>query len=594
MKNVEKLGIGKFKDLILRSDLLDADISENDKTPSWDGNIFVYNNAAQKKADIHGVVPVQVKARHRRIAEFSGHFSVEKADLNNYRRDGGVLFVLVLLETTDIFEIYYAKLLPFDINRLEHEASPNTVSIPVPMFPFPRDLNDIECLLVELVSDIQRQSSSTDKNILSLKDLERQGIKDIALMVHRSGIRISQNELFQRFFSQGFYLYAQPKGFEIEIPVDYYNGVAAVQGLIPQKVRVGEKTFYESFNCIHKRETVTFEIGKAISLICPRNHCDKAALTFNRKGMLQNSIHDTQFLLAILNEKSFYLGNTYCSFPRLQQEAFGDSDRIQLMEELEEFQRLQELLDALGVKTAFDCSQIMQEHLRTIRWLYKSVVENKAVKSQEDKESVIGQIFIAKDFPVLVFEERTSSGLYHISNPFTSTHIAVQTADKEEKQYESSIFFLFKKEHFLNIRNIDYNSIVKSVCAVGICSENLGMTNNLILEMLKAYDENRISNQELLNATKEIATWLVTQESPDKVIHRLNLLQTLRRERDFSKEEEGELIDISEKSEFEESIRTAAYLLLGNLPAARRHVSKLSEEEQKRFNSYPIARFWNI
>ena len=47
--DVEKMGINKIEEQILRySDCLSSYIDSNDRTPFWDGSIFVYSNKNKK------------------------------------------------------------------------------------------------------------------------------------------------------------------------------------------------------------------------------------------------------------------------------------------------------------------------------------------------------------------------------------------------------------------------------------------------------------------------------------------------------------------------------------------------------------------
>ena len=61
-KRIEESAVNAVKAALLRCPILDAYIDENDKTPSWDGTVFAYKNGEQKKCDLLGRVPVQVKA----------------------------------------------------------------------------------------------------------------------------------------------------------------------------------------------------------------------------------------------------------------------------------------------------------------------------------------------------------------------------------------------------------------------------------------------------------------------------------------------------------------------------------------------------
>lgn len=48
-KKIEEIAVQSVKREILRCDFLSDEIPTNDKTPTWDGEIWVYNNSNQKK-----------------------------------------------------------------------------------------------------------------------------------------------------------------------------------------------------------------------------------------------------------------------------------------------------------------------------------------------------------------------------------------------------------------------------------------------------------------------------------------------------------------------------------------------------------------
>ena len=50
-KRIEESATHALEGALLRCPTLAAYISKNDKTPSWDGQIFVYGSADQKKSD---------------------------------------------------------------------------------------------------------------------------------------------------------------------------------------------------------------------------------------------------------------------------------------------------------------------------------------------------------------------------------------------------------------------------------------------------------------------------------------------------------------------------------------------------------------
>lgn len=62
-KKIEELAAIAVKGSILKTDTLSQFITENDKTPSWDGFILLYNDSNKNKSSILGRVDVQVKGK---------------------------------------------------------------------------------------------------------------------------------------------------------------------------------------------------------------------------------------------------------------------------------------------------------------------------------------------------------------------------------------------------------------------------------------------------------------------------------------------------------------------------------------------------
>lgn len=138
-KITEELATNAVRKSILLCRYLSAYISENDKGPSWDGFIYIYNDARQAKTDYRGRVPVQVKGT------FSGdltrdriHHTVEISDLKSYARDGGVIYFVVCLGENGYRErIYYSCLTREGIQALLESCTPDQQTKNVEFVPFP-------------------------------------------------------------------------------------------------------------------------------------------------------------------------------------------------------------------------------------------------------------------------------------------------------------------------------------------------------------------------------------------------------------------------------------------------------------------------
>lgn len=101
-------------------------INWNDKEPSWDGNIYIYEDKSQKKELLKGKIPVQVKGtKVKKIERQFVTFQMSLSDIKNYYNDGGVLFFVIQIIDTSEFKIFYEFLLPVDLKNLIEEITEN-------------------------------------------------------------------------------------------------------------------------------------------------------------------------------------------------------------------------------------------------------------------------------------------------------------------------------------------------------------------------------------------------------------------------------------------------------------------------------------
>ena len=94
-KWIEGEAVDFIKTEIRKSKRMFPCIDDNDRTPSWDGNIFLYSNSSGEKNNLLGKIPVQVKGHNiKSFPKGNMKYRAEMADLRNFYNDKGVLFLL--------------------------------------------------------------------------------------------------------------------------------------------------------------------------------------------------------------------------------------------------------------------------------------------------------------------------------------------------------------------------------------------------------------------------------------------------------------------------------------------------------------------
>ena len=115
--------------------------------------------------------------------------------------------------------------------------------------------------------------------------------------------------------------------------------------------------------------------------------------------------------------------------------------------------------------------------------------------------------------------------------------------------------------------------------------------------MLLASDELEESDtersQKLLVEVLRLNEWLIGADPKQemKVVHFINRMQIVKRQRDLSEEEKKELESMLVNVEMEKPLKIGVLLLLDRQKEAKEIFEFLSEEDKKTMREYPIWRF---
>lgn len=147
-KRIEESATTALKAALLRCPILDSYIDSNDKTPSWDGTVFVYKSEKTKKENLAGRVPIQIKGTEKVIVSDTATFSCSVADLNNYYKDGGCVFFLISVDlSSGNSRIFYKTLLVVDLNKIIKGAGKQKTST-IHLNLFPTEANEISIIRI--------------------------------------------------------------------------------------------------------------------------------------------------------------------------------------------------------------------------------------------------------------------------------------------------------------------------------------------------------------------------------------------------------------------------------------------------------------
>ncbi|MBR5729091.1 MAG: hypothetical protein IKX61_02625 [Prevotella sp.] len=249
---IEDKGINTVSEYLSDIGFIKPYLSSNDKTPMWDGSLFVYKT----KEDFNNErfdyrVPVQVKA-----SEFVGDvfpdtttFSIEVTDLQNYLKDGGLAFFKVLIQGKEK-EVYCSFLTKPVIEDIIGTCKGQTIKS-ISLMKAPQNGN-------EVLENLKRIHILRDHSLLDLSTLEnRSDYKFRVQLEHLSANTDPQEYLATHYVDALFSLNG--------VPGEFYpkGGPVKIESSTSfrKNVVIGGESYYNSFSITYKNDGKHFTTG---------------------------------------------------------------------------------------------------------------------------------------------------------------------------------------------------------------------------------------------------------------------------------------------------------------------------------------------
>ena len=591
-KRIEETATTALKAALLKCPILDSYIDSNDKTPSWDGTVFVYENETPKKSDFVGKVPIQIKGTEKNIISDIATFSCSRVDLTNYYKDGGCIFFLISVEpSTGKSKIFYSSMLVYDLQKLLKDAGPKkSITIHLDLFP-ENDADEMAHIFMAFVQNSTKQASFIGKELYSLEELQQQGISIERLSFAATGTGINHTNLEKFVTTHSFYLYAKPKGLDIDIPVDKISHVCMSKP-INGKVCIKGTEHYSIYHVVYENGESTIQIGKGISLNLAKPG-QQGNIKFKPSGSLSDFIIDAGFFLDLMLHHELNLNGADISFRDFDvpTERFN-----QYKASLEYYKNAKKMFDILGVTEELQCDKLTPDDEKNIKNFVNAVLYGHEIGFPDATDNTIYGLFKIANLSILIWATKQKSG-YYLLDSFFSPHQIVffQQGDIAKQQpLPASQFFLLDQSAFIHTSNMDYQRIYDDITSVNALPYYLESVTLLLLNMLRGYDQQDTKDPALLDLIERLLIWMdsyAPAEEPEMLT--LNKLQVVKRKRALKIAETLELGKLIEKGHSPE-IRCGAYLLLGENDEAQKCFDELDPNTQEQFLEFPICIFGNL
>lgn len=588
-KRIEESATTALKAALLRCPILDSYIDSNDKTPSWDGTVFVYKSENTKKENLAGRVPIQIKGTEKVIVSDTATFSCSVADLNNYYKDGGCVFFLISVDLSSGYSrIFYKTLLVVDLDKIIKGAGKQKTST-IHLNLFPTEANEISSIFMGFTDNVHKQMAFIGKDIPTFESLEASGAEITSLTFTASGIGLTLDEIPKFLSTHDFYLYAKVKGLDVDVPIDKVTN-AIISKPVDGEVRIKDRCFFSAYRVVYENGNPIIRIGRGIS-VALKAEKNRITVHTDSPDTLSDFIIEVDFFIELVEQGELTLNGV-----TIPLNGASLSDLQERKKNLEYCKDVKKMLDYLGVTEELLLNDLSENDEKNLRNFTGAVLYNRKIGFPNMEQDQFYGAFKIANLVIWIWAKRQSDGMYSIDSFFKSHQIALFTDDDVDlkKPIQTSQFVLFDKKGLVHISNMDYEMVYSDISQTPPSPEYCTKVNFLVLDMIGAYDEQTKHDEKLLNLAEKICDWLKSIESMiDPEVLLLNKLQITKRRRTLSMSEIIELAKLTDNS-YPPATRCGAYLLMDADEEAQKSFDELPLIAQEDFLKYPICHFGKL
>jgi len=575
---IEDKGINAVSEYLSDIGYIKPYLSSNDKTPMWDGSLFVYKS----KEDFNNErfdyrVPVQVKA-----SEFDGDvfpettsFSIGVTDLQNYLKDGGLAFFKVLVKgkEKEIYCSFLTKPRIEDIISSCKEQMTKSISLS----KVPQNGN-------EVLENLKRIYILRDHSLLDLSTLEnRSDYKFRIQLEHLSPDTDPQEYLATHYVDALFSLDG--------VPGEFYpkGGPVKIESStsIKKDVTIGRHAYFNSFAITYKNDGKHFIAG-CFDIIISYDSSPKPQTTIHvvlKASTLDDVINELNSIQAFIHHKSINFGNIKFDF---KEHDFSSAPQKEWEESLQYWNDVKKLFAVLKVKPSFFPDKLNEEDNRKLETLIHGILHRNIVYGDYG-ESHLSTFDIGSQ-KILVYAEHLQGREFKIFDIYE--HLCAGYVDEEGTHRPTPILSLVFEQKTLP-SNVHLDKIVQTYKSFKKKNPQISLRANMdLLNMLNHYD--RCHDKKVLKAAIEIATWLKNEKNStigNRNITLLNYLQAIKRQKGMFNDMERQKLYRLKTTDNTENF--ARYLLLGNKEKALSYLAKISENDLDFLKTLPIYHFMN-
>ena len=585
--NIEGLAVAALSSNLSRSDYLIKNINENDKIPSWDGEIyFKYYEPLDKYFTKDGLAKVAVQVKGHIIDRISGsnviHYSIDVTDLKNYFNDGGAIFFVVYIDALEKVakQIYYVSLLPKKILDIVRRAG-NQKSVSVAFRKFPDDLKTMENTIRTFIRERTKQYILVQRRNLDVQRLiEQKKIKKFSFSL--VGVKEDLSNFDDVFSNQDVYIYGNMDDeLSIDIPVLCIDEGCQYILKASEKVEVSINgtTYYENIVRVLENGKKILKIGESFMIYIEEG---KFKFKFNLNGNQKERLKDLKFFRELVTSKVFYINGCEQKIDSIE------CDLTALDKEINYYQEVNDLLDMLGIDKELEFDDFKEKDFNELNLLVKGLLKKETISGSIDFDTEVG-LYTAKigNMKILVMLAKEGENLFNVID--VNEIDLVQCVSNDLSCYVP-LLFTRSKDELQEIENLDFEKAIEMLDRVDYNELVLEFTINCLLNLLNVYDETKA--RRFYDTAKKLSEWLLGKDYSDLNI--INHLQLLKRERELNMDEKQLLYDVYRKAKNNNDVLFlfACSVIDDSDKEAKELYDKLNNQQKEFLIGRPIMKFF--
>ncbi|HHK6802758.1 TPA: DUF4365 domain-containing protein, partial [Streptococcus pneumoniae] len=579
-RKTETLGVSYLSTFIDKHELLQSYFESNDKTPVWDGEIHVLKSPSEKKDEILGKVPVQIKTT-RQKKDVLKSFSLDTRDLELYKPNGGVvLFVVWLNEDNGLRDIYYKSLPPLSIKNLLKKSklknkSTNRKKLSIEIFKL--DEKKMYPMLVDFINNSQKQYSFINVEGISVEDIP----DDKTLKFYFYGQE--KEEIFNYQEEHDLFIYYLDPITGIEIPLENTIKIVETEEETDLIIKIGDYVFQDVKRHRFPDGSVQLHFGESFTMSFD---IKKKQFKFNytRPDLLSKAIKCTQVFQELGKIGYFTLNGNKIE---LDERSIKDISSLDLEADIKGLLKISNFMKKMGIQKDVDLSCFDKQSQRNLNILYSGLVLKKKVALNYNESKLlhlnIANIHIITLYSFLSDKNGTMIDI------FTETPWCREGETEDEDYLDISIFEVFEPNDWLKIDNCKIDSVIASYQRLVDNKLKYEGADRTILKIVIAADmaEDKTKRELLLNWAQCLSDWnLKYSKNCEMAI--INDLQIKSRVRKLNSKETETLTNILVNSNDNYELCFGSSVLLKSKPQADLFWNKLDNETKERYKDFPI------